>query len=373
MSDTQATASPATESNTQPQGPAVAAAGGKPKLSFSEGVALWSQNQQTEREKRQASDAARVLSEKAKAAKAAKAAEPKDQPAETEADPVATQAEAEEGQPAENLEGPDGVEAEADESGGEGEAVDGEPGDDPIIEIKGVKVPRSEIEKHYERQSIWSRKMNDLSEKTKAFESRETEYTAKRTSHLSQLEHVLGLVAQEFAAEPDWAKIKAEDPVNYPDRFQAHQEKLAKFEAARKYQAEETAKATTANVERTVEQLMTRTTFADWVDPGKRKTGIGEISVFLKQHGQDPVLAFQDPTLVELAYDAMRFRKMMATKGKALEAVKDKPKVQAPGAKKPAVTQAQGKVQKAWEAFVKNPTTENGAAYQRAKREAQTR
>ncbi len=78
-------------------------------------------------------------------------------------------------------------------------------------------------------------------------------------------------------------------------------------------------------------------------------------------------MVFQKPGYVEIIRDAMAYRKTQSAKPNVLRAVVNKPKVQRPGTK-PQISRAGGAAQSAWESFLKNPTVENGAAYQRAKR-----
>lgn len=108
------------------------------------------------------------------------------------------------------------IEAEADESieAAEPEAVAEET--EPVFEIDGEKVTLSELKKERLRQADYTRKTQELAEQRKATEAEVQQYRETRNKYAAMLEQVEAALGEP---EPDWQKIREEDPDSYAQQF----------------------------------------------------------------------------------------------------------------------------------------------------------
>lgn len=159
-----------------------------------------------------------------------------EQPNETEETEAAQDAaEAEEAAPDENSDEPEG-DPEEDE-----EAEESDPEDAEDVEYVTVKVDGEEIDvtleeaiAGYSRTEHLNRKSRKLAEERKAMEA---ELTAQR-AELEKERARYGASLQEEIEEPDWNKLREEDPIGYAEKWadfqrakQAREKELAAFQA----------------------------------------------------------------------------------------------------------------------------------------------
>lgn len=109
---------------------------------------------------------------------------------------------------------------EAEEAGDSEDAQDEQEEDNSlytvVIDGKEQKVSLEEALKGYQRQSDYTRKTQEVAERSKAVEAQEQQIAQMR----SQYEASINLLAQEMQRylpqEPDWEKLHQDDPINFP-------------------------------------------------------------------------------------------------------------------------------------------------------------
>lgn len=112
-------------------------------------------------------------------------------------------------------------EDEADD-GDEEQSAEGEPTYTVKVDGEEFEVPASELVKGYQRTADYTRKAQALAEFRKHSESEVQAIRAERAQY-AQLLGKLESKLQEAYPEPDWEKLKAEDPIEYAAQWATHQ------------------------------------------------------------------------------------------------------------------------------------------------------
>jgi hypothetical protein len=131
---------------------------------------------------------------------------------------------------------------------GNTEPVEGDEDDDAAIvaEPRKLKVklpdgeqelPEDEVVKGYLRTADYTRKTQALAEETKAFRAKEAEVSAQAAQYATQLSQLAEALKQQSPQEPDWNKLREENPAEFAETWAAwqhHTQQMTKIEAARK-------------------------------------------------------------------------------------------------------------------------------------------
>jgi hypothetical protein len=137
-------------------------------------------------------------------------------------------------------------EAEVEEEAGEEEEQGEQPAPDKLytvrIDGKEERVPESELIAGYSRTSDYTRKTQALSEQRKKLES-ETEETARaRTEYGQLLPKLRAALETGMGPEPDWNKLRVEDPAKAAVLWQEREDmrrKVARVQSEERRVAEE--------------------------------------------------------------------------------------------------------------------------------------
>lgn len=287
--------------------------------------------------------------------------------------------EVEEGEPEEPAEEPtddaqDEDEQPGDDEGeseGESEDTDEEPDAPQMVTItidgKAVQVPLDEALKGYSRTQDYTRKTQKLAEERKTFQAEKDAVARERqeyATYLSQLKTAL----EQSSQEPDWDKLRAEDPDAFPTAYaewHRHKERLQKIE---KEQQETMAKVARDHAERFNAYVAEQKTklleiLPTWSNPEVAKQESKELREFAQSLGftDDEVNQVYDHRLIALLRDASAYRKALqkqeTVKAKVVKAVVEKPGQRKPKRKMPEAVKAQllarktGRVDHAAKAF----------------------
>lgn len=227
----------------------------------------------------------------------------------------------------------------------EGEATDAAPADDGqddapdsadmiTVKIDGkvMRVTREEAAAGYQRQADYSRRMNQLREEAKKLDAHNAAVTAER----AQYEQLLGAMRAQLEAaapqEPDWAKLHAEDPINYPlirDQWRERQERLAAVQAEQgRLQAMRERERQAALQARVVEGVKwVRDRIPEWKDEQKWDAARAQLREYGQKQGwtAEELSQTYDPRAVLVLEKARRYDALMANRPKPQQQPGPKP------------------------------------------------
>jgi hypothetical protein len=224
---------------------------------------------------------------------------------------------------------------ETDDSDEEEESEDtleeSQPADDPVAK------------KEKELLADYTRKTQEVAEKRKAAEAEATEYRAKREDYAEALKRIDAYLEATKPPEPDWAKLRTENPAEYAAQWAErqrweHDQQTIKAEADKlaAEKAEENRQKAQAYEADQLERLLTAV--PEWKDAEKFKEEGKALREFgIEAYGMEPELfeTISDARFVLMLRDAMKYRNV-ATK---TEKVLAKPSaVLKPGAREQPVT-----------------------------------
>lgn len=102
------------------------------------------------------------------------------------------------------------------------------------VDGQDVEVTEDEVLKGYSRQQDYTRKTQQLSEQRKAFEAQAQQeaaaVSAERQKYAQQIAQVESAM-QALTQEPDWDRLRTENPAAFPDVHAAWQQHLKRIEA----------------------------------------------------------------------------------------------------------------------------------------------
>jgi hypothetical protein len=191
------------------------------------------------------------------------------------------------------------------------------------IDGKTQEIPLKEALEGYQRQSDYSRRMNELRQEKVSFEQ---EYEAVRTERQQYATLIDALDAQLkelVPQEPDWERLHKEDPLNFPlveKQWRDYQARLAATKAEKErlsylQQKEEQDRLKTI-VEQGRQYLVKQV--PEWNDPNKWN----EARAALKEYGQkvgyseDELAQAYDPRAILVLEKARKYDALMANRPK---------------------------------------------------------
>lgn len=89
---------------------------------------------------------------------------------------------------------------------------------------KTLQVPLDELINGYQRQSDYTRKNQAVAESRKAIEAEQETLRAERAQFAQLAQAAIQKVRREAPAEPNWAELKANDPIGYTIAWTEHQQ-----------------------------------------------------------------------------------------------------------------------------------------------------
>ena len=207
------------------------------------------------------------------------------------------------------------------------------------VDGKELEVTQDELIRGYQREADYTRKTQKLAEERKTLSS---EYQAIK-SEREQYAQVLGALQQKLQElsppEPDWARLEAEDPLEYTRQWtnyqraqqqqaaiQAEQARLAQLKQAEYQQHLQTVLADEA--QKLVDKV------PQWKDAkvaNKEREAVVEYG--LKELGftPDEISKVTDHRAVVAIYKAMKYDQLMANKPQAQAKLKNAPRMATPG------------------------------------------
>lgn len=173
---------------------------------------------------------------------------------------------------------PEAAEEEVDETTDEAEP---EPQEVPVYTVKidgqEIEVPLDELLKGYSRMQDYTRKTQKLAEERNAVTAEAEQARQERERYTTVLSALQQQIQMAAPAEPDWDKLRAEDPIEFGIRWAEHQRRQQQMAALQveqqrmtEIQQYERAKLVQTVLEKEQQALMEA--IPEWKDPEKAKT-----------------------------------------------------------------------------------------------------
>lgn len=116
-------------------------------------------------------------------------------------------------------------ETDADDDGEDDEAPQAKPGQLITVKVDGeeLQVPLEELKNGYQRQADYTRKSMALAEQRKAVAAEVQQTRVQRDQFIQASQTLLQQMQQMAPPEPDWAKLRQEDPIGFGAAWADHQ------------------------------------------------------------------------------------------------------------------------------------------------------
>lgn len=200
------------------------------------------------------------------------------------------------------------------------------------VDGEEIEVSYDELLAGFSRTKDYTRKTQAVAERAKKLEAVEAEYATRRTQMdegLKQIEETLQAMTPQ---EPDWDRVRMDNPTEYPlllADWQRYQGKLAAVKAARKQIADEAAREGQTKSDELARQEFEKLVAAvpSWKDKKVRVTELTKLAETARAYGftEDEINSIADHRTGLLLRDAMLYREALSQR-KAAQAKLDKAK-----------------------------------------------
>lgn len=206
------------------------------------------------------------------------------------------------------------------------------------IDGKEEKIPLKEALAGYQRQADYSRKTQELAEQRRAFYAEASQIQQERAQYSVLLNSLQNQLRQEMQQEPDWNRLKAEDPLEYTiqrEEWRERQEKLqaiqAEYGRLSQVQQREQVMALAQTVKQEQAQLYDK--MPDWKDQKKWDATRKQLREYGEELGfsQEELSQAYDHRAVLALYKAMQYDRMVGRKGKPVPVERRGPRPMTPG------------------------------------------
>lgn len=244
-------------------------------------------------------------------------------------------------------EGEEPEESEGDEpedESDEGEESDEDEQQEPVYAVKvdgqEIEVPLSELVKGYSRTADYTRKTQELAAFRKQVEAVAQESVAVRDQYAQRLVQLEQYLQQTAPQEPNWEKLRAEDPIEFAAQWAEHQRRQqyqqqvqAEREVILQRQQAEQLMQTQQQIEQ-ARQWLTEVAIPEWKDAEKAKAERAALKAYGQQFGYsaEELSQVADPRAVVLLRKAMLYDRMQERKGQIKPVKKTAAPVLKPGA-----------------------------------------
>lgn len=232
----------------------------------------------------------------------------------------------------------DGLDGDADDEDDDeaDDETDDSDDDSPTYKVKvdgqEIEVTLEEALAGYQRQQAFTRKTQQLAEERRTLQEQAAEVAQTRQEYLNRL-NVVKAVLEGTAKEPDWERLKADDPAEYARvrvAWQERKDQIASVEA----EIERARAEQQAMFERQREEVLAaeaeklEAAIPEWAtDPDSAASEKQKIANFAHQtygFSYEDIGNVVDHRLVLLLRDAMRFHDLQTKGRKAKEEVRGK-------------------------------------------------
>jgi hypothetical protein len=245
--------------------------------------------------------------------------------------------------------GPEEPPVEGDDEDGGQEPQEQPPEEPELYEVKlgdrVEKVTKDELLRGYQRQSDYSRRMNEVSEQRRAAEAAAQTVAAERQHYATQLDQVAAVLQASLPPRPPM-EMRDADPIGYQNakedweiRVGQLQAVLSERDRAQQHQQQHFAQMQQQSLAQARERLVEM--LPEWKKPEVAKAEQPKIAEHLRAIGyaDHEIAAAADPRAVLMARESMLYRQLMASKPSVQNKLATAPRMVRPGAAGPAPDQ----------------------------------
>jgi len=225
------------------------------------------------------------------------------------------------------------VEYEVDD---EGEAEEAELNEEQLVTVKingkTEQIPLKEAIQGYQRQSDYSRNMNELRDQRVALEQEQGSVSQERAQYAVLLEALQEQLQSMVPQEPDWAKLHEEDPINFPlveKQWREHKERMAATQLERERVAALQRQEQQQNIAKVVDQgrEYLAKEVPEWRDAKAWQEARGKLVEYGQKVGYtaDELSQAYDPRAILVLDKARKYDELMANRPKPRRAKGPKP------------------------------------------------
>lgn len=181
------------------------------------------------------------------------------------------------------------------------------------------------LERNQAMEADYTRKSQALASERTQFEEDAASAATELRSRFERLEALIPQLEAQISAEPDLDKVFEEDPVEGARLQREHQKRQEALEAAREEHAEEMQRRAVRYTKQQKEALLEIR--PEWKDPKVYSAETKAIAEFLVERYNAPpedLKRLTDHRVLDMAADAMAYRKLMAKKKSKREIAKKK-------------------------------------------------
>lgn len=241
------------------------------------------------------------------------------------------------------------VEPDGDDEDGEQVPPPEQPDEPELYEVKigdrVEKVTKDELLRGYQRQSDYSRHMNQLSEVRRTAEAETQRVAAERQHYASQLDQFAAVLQASLPPRPPQEMLDT-DPIGYLQqekaweaRAQQLQNVFAERQRVDQQMQHEMAQRQQQTLAHAREQLVEM--LPEWRKPETAKAEQPKIAAHLRSIGyaDHEIAAAADPRAVVMARESMLYRQLMSSRPQVQQKLATAPRMVRPGAAGPAPDQ----------------------------------
>jgi len=213
------------------------------------------------------------------------------------------------------------------------------------IDGKEEKVTREELLRGYQRQSDYSRNMNQLAEQKRQAEAAHQQIQTERNAYISQLDAVATVLQASLPAPPDESLLHS-DPITFMQQKELYEGRARQLQGilGEKQRAEQ---QTQYEMQQRIQQSLASAreqlldAMPEWRQPDKARAGQREVADYLRTVGyaDHEIAQAADPRAIVMARKAMLYDKLQASRPTIQQKLATAPKMVKPGSAGPAPDQ----------------------------------
>ena len=227
-------------------------------------------------------------------------------------------------------------EGEVEEAETEEEAQDEQEEDNSLytvtIDGKEQKVTLQEALAGYQRQSDYTRKTQEVAERSKSIQAQEQQIAAMREQYEVSINQLAQEMQRYLPQEPDWEKLHQEDPINFPiieKQWRDYKANLAAVQQEQMRLRQESSKKELEQRQRIIEEG-TQYIFEkmpEWKDQAKWTEARGKLREYGQKVGysEEELNAATDPRAILVLEKARRWDALQANRPQPQKAAAPKP------------------------------------------------
>jgi hypothetical protein len=213
---------------------------------------------------------------------------------------------------------------ESDPDDDEEDGDEGEPQTTYTVKVDGqeVEVTVDELVKGYSRTQDYTRKTMAVAEERKALRAEAESIRTERAQYAQLLSALQQQVAPQVEAEPDWARLRAEDPIEYAAQWADWQQRQQRLQAIQYEQQRVAQMQQREQVGRMQEALEAEAAqlseaIPEWRDPARARAEKGAVVEYAAKIGFTPEELRQvyDHRAVVALRKAMLYDRLMEKRG----------------------------------------------------------